>query len=301
MKRYSDKLLTVAFIFVIFFIATMLLIPVCQHLFHLDMETRGGLLAVSVVQNLFAFIAPSVVAARIIAKSPGKMLRLNRAPSLRAVAGILITFLIVYPALNQIIYWNANIQFPAALEALGAQLKAMEESAQKVTSEMLSTGSLGGLFVNLLIVAILTAFGEELFFRGTLQTTAASGGSPHTAIWVVALVFSAFHFQVYGFVPRLLLGAWFGYLLFWTKSIYVPVIAHAVNNGVVVVCTWMAGNELIPSDFEMLGVSEYGFPLPAFISSLATVVFLYYCKDYFFRVKKKSVVSHEETPITQAS
>ena len=284
-SKYSSRLLTVGFIFVIFFIMTMILLPGLQHLLHLDMESQGGLLTVSVVQNLLAFIAPSIAAAFMISRHPAQLMRVNRPPTLRAVVGIILAFAIAYPALNQIIYWNENIQFPAAMETLGAQLKSMEDNAQKVTAIMLSTHTWGGLIVNLMVVAVLTALGEELFFRGTLQTTAASDGSWHTAIWVVALIFSAFHFQIYGFVPRMLLGAWFGYLLFWTKSIYVPVIAHAINNGVVVVCAWLEERGDIASNPELLGVTEYGFPLPAFISAVATCLFLYYLKDFFFTKK----------------
>lgn len=284
-KSYSNRILTVAFIFVIFFIATMLLLPLLQRILHLDLQSRSGLLVVSVFQNVMAFIAPSLVAAWMISKNPASLLRLKRPPSLKSILGVAITFVIAYPALNQIIYWNSNLHFPEALETLGAQLKDLEDNAQEVTSLMLNTKSLGGLIINFVIISLLTAFGEELFFRGTLQSTAASQGAHHTSIWVVALIFSAFHFQVYGFIPRLLLGAWFGYLIFWTGSVYVPVIAHAINNGVVVVCSWLTARGLTSVNFEMFGVSEYGFPMTAFLSALFTILFLYFFHPYFFSHK----------------
>ncbi|HMR19324.1 MAG TPA: CPBP family intramembrane metalloprotease, partial [Sphingobacterium sp.] len=52
----------------------------------------------------------------------------------------------------------------------------------------------------------------------------------HLAIWITAVVFSAIHFQFYGFFPRLLLGAFFGYMMAWTQNIWVPVVAHFINN-----------------------------------------------------------------------
>lgn len=285
-KKYSDRLLTVGFVFVIFFLVTMLLIPMISGTLKIDMESRGGLLAVSAIQNILAFVAPSLVAAWMLSKQPAKVLRLNKAPSLNAVAGIIIVFVLSLPAMNQLIYWNANIKFPESMESVEAVFRSMEDNAARVSEIMLATNSVGGLLVNLFFIAILTAFGEELFFRGTLQTAAGSEGANHTAIWVVALIFSAFHFQIYGFVPRLILGAWFGYLLLWTQSVYVPMIAHAINNGTVVIASWLMGRGTIP-DVETLGVTEFGFPMLAFISALVTLAFLYFAKDIFFSVRRK--------------
>ena len=52
----------------------------------------------------------------------------------------------------------------------------------------------------------------------------------HVSIWVVAAVFSALHMQFFGFIPRLVLGGLFGYLYFWSRTIWVPVLAHFINN-----------------------------------------------------------------------
>lgn len=296
-KKFFDRLLTVAFVFAVMFLATLTLLPFLTRTLHIDESSREGLLIIAVYQAVFAFIVPSVISARIITRKAGRFLHLDVKPAGIALLGVIFMYLIALPALNQIIYWNANIYFPDSIETWGATLREMEERAQEVTGVMLDTSSWTGLIVNLLVVAILTAFGEELFFRGTLQSAAASDGANHTAIWVVALIFSAFHFQIFGFIPRLLLGAWFGYLLYWTRSIYVPILAHALNNGIVVFCTWLNanGSEI---NFEMIGVSENGFPLAAFVSSLAIVVFLVYFRGYFFyRKKKKNADCNELSPM----
>lgn len=285
LRQYLERLFIVGGIFFLFFVATIILLPTLIRISGIEADSRAGLLALSVTQAFFLFIIPSFIIARIISPRPVSYLQLNRAPSLLALTGVIFGYLIALPALNQIIFWNSNIVFPDSIAHWGETLREMEENANAATSVMLATDTWPGLLVNLLVIGLITAFGEEIFFRGTLQHTAASTGYNHTAIWVVAFLFSAMHFQVFGFVPRMLLGAWFGYLLFWTRSLYVPVFAHFVNNGVVVVCTWLTANGS-SFDFENFGVVQYGFPMPAFVSSVATVVFLVYFRKFFFERRK---------------
>ena len=279
--KYYERLLIVVGIFLVFFAITVISVPLIVTISPINAGSREGLLLISTFQALVLFIAPSLVTARVISRQPIRYLHLNRKPSWLSVIGVIFAYLIAIPALNQIIYWNANISFPETMAYWGEVMKEMEDKANLSASLMLNVESFGAMLVNLLIVALLTAFGEELFFRGTLQHTAASSGAYFTSIWVVALIFSAMHFQIFGFIPRLLLGAWFGYLLYWTKCIYVPVLAHFINNGVVVVCTWLSAKGMT-FNFEMFGVTEYGFPLPAFISALAFIIFIVYFKNFFF-------------------
>lgn len=284
--KYYERLLTVGGMLVVFFVITMLSVPLLSDLLHIDRNTREGMLALSAWQAVVLFILPSLASARIISRRPAAFLELNRAPTALALTGALFAYLIFLPALNQIIYWNSNIEFPEAIAVWGETLREMEESANAAATLMLNTDSWVQMLVNLAVVALLTAFAEELFFRGTLQRAAASAGARHTAIWVVAFFFSAMHFQVFGFIPRLLLGAWFGYLLLWTRSVYVPVFAHFINNGAVVVCAWLSARG-VDFDFDKFGVTEYGFPMAAFISAVATVVFIIYFKNFFFQDRRE--------------
>ncbi|MEG1774662.1 MAG: CPBP family intramembrane glutamic endopeptidase, partial [Oscillospiraceae bacterium] len=59
------------------------------------------------------------------------------------------------------------------------------------------------------------------------------------AIWMAAFAFSMFHMQFYGLIPRMLLGAYFGYLLVWTRSLWIPIIAHFANNAIALLQIWL--------------------------------------------------------------
>lgn len=285
-KKYWERLLLVAVVFLIFFVITFISLYLLSQVFHIDTSVRQGLIILAVVQAIILFIAPSFVSARVVSPHPVKYLGLKTRPTFLAVAGVVFAYLMALPALNQLIFWNENISFPESWAYWGEVFREMEDKARASSGMMLDVTSWQGLVINLLVIGLLTAFAEELFFRGTLQQTVASSGANHTAIWIVALFFSAMHGQIYGFIPRLLLGAWFGYLLYWTKSLYVPFLAHFLNNGVVVVCTWLNARGLA-FDFENFGVSQTGFPLSAFVSAVAFTFFIIFFRGFFFEPFKK--------------
>jgi membrane protease YdiL (CAAX protease family) len=103
--------------------------------------------------------------------------------------------------------------------------------------------------LNLILIAFLPGIGEELVFRGILQKHI--GGifkNPIAAIWISAFIFSAIHFQFEGFFPRIVLGATLGYLYYWTGNLWVPMIAHAFNNGFQIALIYFTGMDV--SEFD---------------------------------------------------
>lgn len=131
--------------------------------------------------------------------------------------------------------YEVNQGLIPAGSSLEALLKPGEDLAERMTEAILTMPDLPSLLVNLFVVALVPAVCEEIAFRGVLQTQLAKGfKNPHIAIWVSAFLFSFIHFQFYGFLPRMLLGAFFGYLLIHTGSLWAPILAHFVNNAVAV-------------------------------------------------------------------
>ena len=90
--------------------------------------------------------------------------------------------------------------------------------------------SVGGLLMNILVIAVIPAFAEEFFFRGFLMGTLQRIMGKHASVWVSAAIFSAVHFQFYGFFSRLVLGAILGYLVVFSRSLWTSMLAHFLNN-----------------------------------------------------------------------
>ena len=136
------------------------------------------------------------------------------------------------PLIDQSIKINEQMQLPAALAGLENWMAAKEAELERLTKLLLSDTTYGGLLINLLVVAVIPAVGEELLFRGCVQGIVTRWfRNPHAGIWITAIIFSAIHLQFYGFLPRMLLGALFGYILLWGRTIWLPILAHFLNNG----------------------------------------------------------------------
>ena len=162
--------------------------------------------------------------------------------------GIMLTAL---PLINLLVSWNEQIRLPESLRGLEQLMQQMEAQADQLLQNFLTyqNGAWWVLLLNLLVLAVLPAIGEELTFRGVLQQLLCGQPSTlnvqrstlnnHLAVWVTAFIFSFIHFQFYGFIPRLLLGALLGYVLLWSGNIRYSMIMHATNNALSVLLFYL--------------------------------------------------------------
>jgi membrane protease YdiL (CAAX protease family) len=195
--------------------------------------------------------------------------------------------LVALPAINLLGYWNQQMTLPSFLEPLEQWMKTQEESAKILTEQFMNVTTIGGLLINLLLMALLPALAEELTFRGVLQRLFQAKGEkgdearrregervPHLAIWCSAILFSAIHMQFYGFVPRMLIGALFGYMLAWTGSLWVPMMMHLVNNGMAVLLYFLA-NKYVWDTESVDGIGTGNTLWLGVVSAVLTVVGIY--------------------------
>ena len=198
-------------------------------------------------QSTAMFLLPPLCVAYLWSEQPLKWLSaypltLPKGKGIRLGIGAVLLMLVALPAINLLSYWNQQMSLPAFLEPLEQWMKTSEESAKVLTEQFMQATTFGGLIINLLLMAVLPALGEELTFRGVLQRLFQGSkvsefqGSrvPHLAIWCSAILFSAIHLQFYGFIPRMLMGALFGYMLVWTGSLWIPILMHFTNNAMAV-------------------------------------------------------------------
>jgi len=194
---------------------------------------------------------------------------------------VVVTALIVlsFMATNSVfIEWNANFTFPDFLKDFGEWARARETQAEELTKFFTTFNSTGDFLFGVLVIALLPAIGEELVFRGMLQPELfRASGNHHMAIWVSAIIFSAFHMQFFGFVPRVLLGALFGYLYVWSDNLLIPMIAHFVNNGFSVLMMYLYQTNIISMDMESPEAAPWHVVI---ISTLVFAALLYYFKKY---------------------
>lgn len=265
-------------VFALSFVVMFLLMGIMQTIVNsIGLDRRCYILTFSLVQGLFVFIFPTILTWMMTSLRPWHMMVMDRSLSLKSLGWMLALYVIAYPAMAQIIYYNADISFPDSMKGLEQTLRDWENAGADATAAIMSTTTVGGLIVNVLIVGLFTGLAEEMFFRAGIQRMMMTSRiSPTVAIWSAAAIFSFVHFQFFGFVPRLLLGAIFGYVYWRTRSIWAPALLHGINNSIVVVTEWLNRRNGTSFDFEQYITNTSGIPWWFIFSTLLTILFIIY-------------------------
>lgn len=265
-------------VFILSFVVMFIFTGIVSGLFSsIGFTERIRVLSVSVIQGLLAFVFPTLLTWILTSSEPAVSIGLREQVSGRLWLWIISLYIIAYPALCQTVFWNEHMSLPDSMAGLEATWRKWEEAGAKTTNEILSVSSIGAMIVNVLIVGLFTGFAEEMFFRGGFQKLMIQSGlHPGIAIWLAALIFSSVHMQFFGFVPRLLLGAMFGYVYYRTGSIWASALLHGINNSIVVVTTWLATLGIISENVDDIFINASGFPWIFVASSAITIIFLIY-------------------------
>lgn len=236
--------LRIVMLFLAWIIGAILMLFVSFLLSRLMPDNTLGFIRISVVfQDILMWILPAVLTVAIITRNSESLLEIGALPNLNQTILAVLLLIVSSPLMSWIITLNASVHLPESMAGIETALRAMEENAEQTVKIMLDASTPGALIVNILIIGVLAGFAEELFFRGTLQRILSSGNlSIHAAIWISSIIFSAMHFQFFGFVPRMLLGALFGYLLYWSGSLWLPILIHTLNNSAFVVLYHLTGS-----------------------------------------------------------
>ncbi|GHV08640.1 hypothetical protein FACS1894160_3270 [Bacteroidia bacterium] len=238
------------------------------------------------ISQLCVFIFPSLLLAYLFSDNYKEYLRTDSALNGSTVFWTILSMILVLPALNFTTCLNQEMALPEFLKPLEDLMRSMEEQNAKATESMLYAKNTIDFIFNILIVAVFAAIGEEFLFRGVLQTVfGKSIRNRHIVIWSVAILFSAIHFQFFGFVPRMLLGVYFGYLLYYTQNIWIPIMAHFTNNFITVVLYRIYQDN--PQAME--NVDSIGYGSTWWLTVVSLVLFIFACS----RIRKTKIVETE--------
>jgi uncharacterized protein len=209
-------------------------------------------------------------------KNPFKEIRKFNPVVLALVLVLMVSFIVVDSA---IIEWNSTVSLPGFLKGFEDWARSFETKAGEVTKFLTTFDTFGEFIVGLFVIAVLPGIGEELVFRGFLQPTLhRATNNIHVAIWFSAILFSAIHMQFFGFVPRMLLGALFGYLYYWSGNLIIPMLAHFINNALSVIGIYLYQRGKITTDLEDTSAA----PWPAvFICAVISIILLVKYKRFY--------------------
>ena len=218
-------------------------------------QSTGSLKWLQFLQTTAMFLVPPILCAKLWDKNHQAVswLKLNKGANVEVICMAIALMICAVPGINLLSDLNSKIQLPECLDSIEQILKQQEAAAAALTERFLKADSGWEVLLNIGLMALLPAFAEEFTFRGTLQQILSNSPKDgltaknevnralvakkrsSMAIWITAIVFSAIHMQFYGFIPRMLMGAMFGYVFVWTGSIWIPVLMHFTNNCMAVV------------------------------------------------------------------
>ncbi|MDE7443455.1 MAG: CPBP family intramembrane metalloprotease [Muribaculaceae bacterium] len=241
----------------IFFVCYLISAVLGYLVMRIGHEGAASLRIATVVQDMLVFIVPAAATAVMITRRPDRFLLLERSPRWAVAVLALFTFMMSVPLMNRIVVWNEGLQLPDSMQSLQVWMAEAEQRAAHLTDMLIGGTSVSSMVMGVLIVGVLAGLSEELFFRGALQRLLMTRPmNAHVAIWLTAALFSLFHFQFFGFVPRMLLGALFGYMAWWTRCLWIPIMLHVVNNSLVVVTTWLTNTGRISDGIDTMGTTD---------------------------------------------
>lgn len=235
------------------------------------------------------FDIPALVYAKLQNRDWLGYLKIIPVPTYLALLTIVIMFA-ASPALEYTTLLNKGMKLPSFLKEVEAWMLQQELKMEFLTKKFIVMNSFSSLLVNLLMLAIIPAFGEELIFRGGFQPIFTRWfRNYHVAIWLTAIIFSSIHFQFYGFLPRMFLGALFGYLFVWSGSLWLPILGHFLNNALAVFTAYWYQQQGLSIDkmFE----SEPSSPA---LISISLIIFIVSIR-YFYRYTQKLIENKSDS------
>jgi len=189
------------------------------------------------ISAIFGFLIPTIFTANMLSKKPFELTGFSGRISGRL---ILLTVLIIACGLalsGSLGYLSYQLPFPAEWKAV---FQKMEESYGKLAVGLINLDSPFELAISIVVLALVPAVSEEAFFRGGLQNFLfRSTNRFWLSVIITSLIFSAIHFSVYGFLSRVVLGIVLGLLFQYSGRLWLPIIAHFINNATAVIVMYI--------------------------------------------------------------
>ena len=233
-------------------------------------------------QQTGLFLVPSLIIVRMLRTKGISFLMTDRIPLFKDCFLVCVLALLIIPVTSYTGFLNSRMDLPLWLSGVEDWMKEKEEYASGIMNMMITSPGISTLVLNVIILALIPSLSEEILFRGVVQQLLCrTARSAHAGIIITAIIFSTIHFQFYGFIPRMILGLSFGYLFYWTGNLWIPVMAHFINNSFPIVLSWYRDHHLQADVIAGGADKSPGIPV---IQALLSVMILY----YFWRRRDRS-------------
>ncbi|MBP5496319.1 MAG: CPBP family intramembrane metalloprotease [Bacteroidales bacterium] len=246
------------------------------------LEASDPVTAIRITQALTtigAFLVPALLFAYCQNRQWFDYNAATRRPNQTMVNMVLILSVTLLPVVGVLSAFNQSIMPQEG--SVAEFMRDMEEAANHILELVTSQRSSWDLISNILVFAVLAGICEEFFFQGSLQPLLMNWTkNPHVGILLTALIFSALHFQFYGFIPRFLLGVYLGYLFYWSRSLWLPILAHVLHNALSIMVDYTLQGRGIDTDNMQYTDVHGSLPTAAACALISAMAIVYIWRIY---------------------
>ncbi len=194
---------------------------------------------IQAIGQLGGFVLTAYLFLSFYKKNFCSFLKLNKKPNIKLAAIMLLIIAALLPIAAFIGYFNQQIPIPN-IAGLRESLTQLDEKSKHIIEEMLKMKNPGQLAYTLFFLAVVPAVSEEIFFRGLFQQYLTKfSNKPLIAILATSLLFAVMHFKYSQILPIFLMSLALGYVFYLTKNLLYPILLHFLNNGIMVVITYI--------------------------------------------------------------
>ena len=225
------------------------------------------------VSATVSFILPAIFFGYF--SSPKAMPYVGIQKHISAIIVVLCVVLLVF--IQPFVGWVGNINSKMNFGSLQKTLQEAEAIYNRALEVFLQMKTPADLLVNLFIMALLPAIGEELFFRGALQKVILRLCKiPWLSILVSSGIFALLHGKFFKIIPIFALGILLGTVYYFTRNLWYTITIHFLNNALGVTAVYFSNRSVTISKFANDNITVPFYT--AILSLLLVIAIMYFIK-----------------------
>ncbi len=218
-------------------------------IFGLDIQSANinAMRLMTIGGQIMFILLPALIFAKLIYEDVGTIIRF-KLPSFKEITVFIVGMILITPLLQTYLYVqnfviNQLAEKYVIVERIKSILDKLDKLVTETYSELLRSETIFEASFIVIVVAVVPAICEEVFFRGYVQKSFEFRIRPVWAALVTAIFFALYHFNPYGLIALFALGFFFGYSAYKSNSIFIPLILHFLNNFIAVMTYFILGEE----------------------------------------------------------
>lgn len=192
------------------------------------------LVIANLLYQIICILLPALLFAYLAHPQMFKYLGLNTEHKSKGLLWIIILSICIIPIIGILANWIKSID-------LGTTAGDLSKQREEIFGTYLKNTTPAGLIRNILVLALIPAICEEIFFRGILLRFVNSWiKRPLLSVFITSLLFALPHASIYDFLPITLAGFVLGWLYFTTGNLWLSILAHFIHNGLQVIIIYFS-------------------------------------------------------------